>query len=575
METGHFKSFDQNDIFYRVWNYNVNKKSLVIIHRGHEHSERLNDFAKNDIFEKYNIFSYDLRGHGYTKTDSSPKMMDYVRDLEFFIRFIKEKYKIDEKDIFFVANSIGGVIATTWLSYYTPHIAGMALLAPAFEIKLYIPLAEKFIKLFTKIKSKAKVPSYVKSKVLTHDTKEQEKYDQDRLITKDINAKLLLDVLEFGKRTAKDSSIETPMIIFSAQKDYVVKNAAQRDFFINIESLSKEFVPLENFYHGIIFEEKREKVYEKLENFIIKSFNEEKREINILPNRDSLREYDTILVNKISKWEEISFKTQKFLLKKLGWLSNGMDIGLKHGFNSGPSLDYIYKNKPRGKYFIGKLLDKFYLKQVGWKGIRERKENLLKLVRDKINSNSNREIKILDVAGGVGNYLFDIKNEFPHAKIVINEFKMENIALGEQIIRNNNWEDIVFTNYDCFLLETYDKIKFDPDIVIISGIFELFSDNKLLDNTIKGVSKILKENGCIIYTGQPYHPQHHQIAYVLNSYNGEDWIMRIRSQQELDNLFFSNGFSKKETLMDDNGIFTVSLVERRNNNGNIRLQIKE
>lgn len=563
MEMNYFKSFDNAEIFYRSWNFDKSKKTLVVIHRGHEHSERLNDFASDERFKKYNVFSYDLRGHGCTKEKSSPIFMDYVRDLDTFVKFIEKEYEISEKDIFVVANSIGGVILTGWVHDYAPEIAGMALLAPAFEIKLYVPFAKESIILLTKLNKNAKVPSYVKSKVLTHDVKEQEKYDSDRLITKDINARLLVDLLDAGKRLADDSAaIDIPVIIFSAGKDYVVKNDSQKNFYLNLESELKKFVELKEFYHGIMFEEEREEVYEKIDNFIIKSFDVKKKNIDILPEKFSQKEYETILLKMVPSCEKISFGIQKFMLNRLGWLSRGMSVGLQHGFDSGPSLDYVYKNEAAGKLGIGKLMDRCYLNEIGWRGIRERKKNLLSLVRERISS-SEKNIKILDIAGGVGNYLFDIKKEFPDTEILINEFKEENIEAGEEIIEENGWENIKFSNLDCFKFETYKSLNFTPDIVIISGIFELFNNNEMLNEAVKGAVEILKEDGCIIYTGQPWHPQLHKIAFVLNNHREKDWVMRRRGQKELDNIFKYNGLEKREMLIDNFGIFTVSLAEKK------------
>ena len=134
MENFYFDTFDGNKIFYRTWNFEKNKKTLIIIHRGHEHSERLNELAQDKKFLKYNIFAYDLRGHGYTEAKTSPNAMDYVRDLDFFIKHIKSEYQIKEEDIFIVANSIGGVILSAYVHDFAPNIAGIALLAPAFEI---------------------------------------------------------------------------------------------------------------------------------------------------------------------------------------------------------------------------------------------------------------------------------------------------------------------------------------------------------------------------------------------------------------------------------------------------------
>ncbi|QYR65423.1 alpha/beta fold hydrolase [Fusobacterium animalis] len=566
MENLFFDTFDGNKIFYRKWNFEKDKKTLIIIHRGHEHSERLNILTQDEKFLKYNIFAYDLRGHGYTKIKSSPNSMDYVRDLDSFVKHIKSKYQIKEEDIFIIANSIGGVILSAYVHDFAPNIAGMALLAPAFEIKLYIPFAKQLVTLLTKIKKDARVMSYVKAKVLTHDIEEQNKYNSDKLINKEINAKLLIDLADMGKRLVEDSmAIELPTIIFSAEKDYVVKNSAQKKFFLNLSSKKREFIELENFYHGIIFEKERQKVYKMLDDFIQDVFKNQNTSLDTSPREFSRKEYERIALKEYPLNEKIFYSIQKFSMRTFGFLSKGMSLGLKYGFDSGISLDYIYKDQADGKLLLGKFIDRFYLNQIGWAGIRERKKNLLTLIEEKINSLGEKNVKILDVAGGTGNYLFDIKEKYPKIKILINEFKKSNIEVGEEVIKKNNWKNISFIDYDCFDKETYKKINYTPNIVIISGVFELFENNKMLENTISGIAEILDKNGAVIYTGQPWHPQLKQIALVLNSHkgNGKSWLMRRRSEKELDSLFEKYNLKKEKMLIDNNGIFTVSLAEMR------------
>ena len=566
MENLFFNTFDGNKIFYRKWNFEKDKKTLIIIHRGHEHSERLNILTQDEKFLKYNIFAYDLRGHGYTKIKSSPNSMDYVRDLDSFVKHIKSEYQIKEEDIFIIANSIGGVILSAYVHDFAPNIAGIALLAPAFEIKLYIPFAKQLVTLLTKIKKDAKVMSYVKAKVLTHDGEEQNKYNSDKLINKEINAKLLIDLADMGKRLVEDSmAIELPTIIFSAEKDYVVKNSAQKKFFLNLSSKKRKFIELENFYHGIIFEKERQKVYKILDDFIQDVFKNQNTTLDVSPREFSRKEYERIALKEYPLTEKIFYSIQKFSMRTFGFLSKGISLGLKYGFDSGISLDYIYKNQANGKLLIGKFIDRFYLNQIGWRGVRERKKNLLSLIEEKINSLDEKNVKILDVAGGTGNYLFDIKEKYPKIKILINEFKKSNIEVGEEVIKKNNWENISFIDYDCFDKETYKKINCTPNIVIISGVFELFEDNKMLENTISGITEILDKNGAIIYTGQPWHPQLKQIALVLNSHkgNGKSWLMRRRSEKELDSLFENYNLKKEKMLIDNDGIFTVSLAELR------------
>ncbi|WP_346880920.1 bifunctional alpha/beta hydrolase/class I SAM-dependent methyltransferase [uncultured Algibacter sp.] len=558
MNTGHFNSFDESEIFYRKWNFKSTQKTIIIIHRGHEHSERLNDIANSPQFTNYNVFGFDLRGHGHTKTETSSVFMDYVRDLDAFANYLQLNYEISITNVFVVANSIGGVIAAAWAHDFAPKIAGMALLAPAFRINLIVPLANEMITLGTKLNKGLIIKSYVKSKMLTHNLEQQKAYDTDSLITKSIDARLLIDLADAGKRLVEDAeAIDTPTLILSAEKDKVVFNKDQKMFFDKLDTNLKELEVLKDFFHGILFEEEKEVVYDKIALFAKKCFAKPQKEPSILPDEFSVKEYNSLQNNE---GNNLNFKFQKWSLSKIGKISNGMAIGLKHGFDSGTSLDYVYHNKPQGKFGFGKSMDKNYLEAIGWRGIRIRKQHLLQLLETNIENllKQGRKIKILDIAGGTGNYLFDIKDKYPDAEIVINEFVKDNIEIGQKVIDAKNYENVRFTNFDCFDTETYSKINFEPNIVIISGILELFGDNELASNALKGVTAIAEKDTNLIYTGQPWHPQLKMIAYVLNSHQKKDWVMRRRSQKELDRLMAFNKIEKETMLIDDFGIFTVS-----------------
>lgn len=69
-----------------------------------------------------------------------------------------------EEDVFLVANSVAGVVASTWVHDYAPTLAGMALVAPAFKIKLYFPFVKDLLKMVVMLKPKLNIKSYVKSK---------------------------------------------------------------------------------------------------------------------------------------------------------------------------------------------------------------------------------------------------------------------------------------------------------------------------------------------------------------------------------------------------------------------------
>jgi hypothetical protein len=53
------------------------------------------------------------------------------------------------------------------------------------------------------------------------------------------------------------------------------------------------------------------------------------------------------------------------------------------------------------------------------------------------------------------------------------------------------------------------------------------------------------------------------IARVLPNRDGEPWVMRCRTQAEMDQLVAAAGFEKLRMLIDDDGIFSVSLAAKR------------
>ncbi len=563
MVDGTFKSFDNIKLFYREWEHEVesNGRILIILHRGHEHSGRLENIVAKPEFEGYKIFSYDNRGHGHTEAEASYEFMHFIRDLDAFVSFICEKEGKKQEDIFIIANSVAGVTASTWVHDYAPKVRGVALIAPAFKIKLYFPFAKAFLKLAIKFKPKLNIKSYVKSKFLTHDEAEQKRYDEDNLITPHIPARQLTTLLDTAQRVLKDAeTIVTPILVLSATKDYVVQSGAQGNFYAKLSSPFKRFVKLEGFYHGVLYESEQQKAIAEIASFMEACYAKDDPLMLDKMVRVTQKEKDLIAFGTLPLWKEASFFTQRYMMKTLGFMSDGMKIGLKYGFDSGVTLDYVYKNEPSGITWLGKMIDKNYLESIGWKGIRQRKVNMIEASKAKIAllQEKGEKVRILDIAGGPARYLIEVAEAHPEVEIQVRDYQEQNVQEGRALAKERNLSNINYTQSDAFDASNYDTEGYRPNIVIISGVFELFEDNDLIGVAMDGVSAIIQEEGYLLYTGQPWHPQLEQIANVLGNHQQEKWIMRRRSQYELDTLFTQRGFEKESMAIDDWGIFTVS-----------------
>jgi Putative methyltransferase len=96
----------------------------------------------------------------------------------------------------------------------------------------------------------------------------------------------------------------------------------------------------------------------------------------------------------------------------------------------------------------------------------------------------------------------------------------------------------------------------------VSGLYELFPENEPVLRSLRGLAAIVEPGGRLIYTNQPWHPQVEFIARVLPNREGKPWIMRRRTQAEMDELVRRAGFIKLSQEIDQWGIFTVSVARR-------------
>jgi hypothetical protein len=85
----------------------------------------------------------------------------------------------------------------------------------------------------------------------------------------------------------------------------------------------------------------------------------------------------------------------------------------------------------------------------------------------------------------------------------------------------------------------------------------------MIRRSLGGLATAITPGGLLLYTGQPWHPQLEFIARVLTSHRGgASWVMRRRTQAEMDQLVEAAGFAKKAQRIDEWGIFSVSMAAR-------------
>lgn len=567
---------DGAELYYRAWiPAEPARKALVIFHRGHEHSGRLADVVRDLHLRDIAVFAWDARGHGYSEGPRgyAPSFSCTARDADEFIRHISHTHGIQVEDMVVLGHSVGAVTVALWIHDYAPRVRAMVLVTPALRVKLYVPFAKTALRVMQSLLGKRRmfVSSYVKGHLLTHDPEQARRYDEDPLISRRISVNVLLELHDAARRLIADAgAIRTPALVLAGGADWVVDLRAEREFFDRLGSRVKRMHVFDGMYHDILHEKDRRSVLNEIRVFVRGAFAREQaasdadEEMN--EGAHTRDEYRRLLAPlPVFSAKRLMFGPARAFMKSTGRLSDGIRLGWRNGFDSGSSLEYVYENLARGKMLVGRIIDRAYLNSVGWAGIRQRKVNIEKLLREAIESvnESGAPVRILDVAAGQGRYVLETLASLSgqHATALLRDYEQSNVDAGSAIAARLGLDDVRFERADAFDEASYGSLDPRPNIAVVSGLFELFSDNALARRCVEGIASAIDEHGYLIYTGQPWHPQIEMIARVLTNRDGKPWVMRRRTQIELDELVRDAGFEKIKTRVDKRGIFSVSLAQ--------------
>ena len=577
VEDRSFRTSDGTELFYRYWPTRSARPqgAVALFHRGHEHGGRMAHLADELDLSDFAIFAWDARGHGRSRGEvgNSAGLATSVRDVQDFIDHIAATYGIATEDFAIVAQSVGAVLVAAWAHDYAPRVRCLVLASPAFRVKLYLPFARSLLKLRYALFGHFFVNSYVKARFLTHDPERVVLYDADPLITRPIAVNVLLELYEAGARMVADArAIIVPTQLLISGADWVVDTEIQHRFYERLGAPTKERHVLPGFFHDTLGEQDRRLAIDKARAFILARFADAPEALSLLDaDRISYtRDEADALASPLPQLSPrgVYWAAARLAMRIGGRLSAGIELGHTTGFDSGSTLDYVYRNHPRGAGPLGRLIDKGYLDSIGWRGIRQRKLHVEELVRAAMQhlADRNMPVRVVDIAAGHGRYVLEALAGSAVAPqlIQLRDYSDLNVAAGNRLIAEKGLGSVAtFVNGDAFDGTALAAIKPTPTLGIVSGLYELFADNTMVRRSFEGLAAAIAPGGYLIYTGQPWHPQLEFIARVLTSHRqGQPWVMRRRTQAEIDQLVAAAGFRKIEQRIDEWGIFTVSLAER-------------
>jgi alpha-beta hydrolase superfamily lysophospholipase len=572
-----FRTHDGQALYYRHWPAQTASRTgtVLLFHRGHEHSGRMAHLVDELNLPDHDFFAWDARGHGRSPGERgfSPSFGTSVRDIQTFVSHLQAEHGVDVEHIHVIAQSVGAVIVAAWVHDYAPPIRGMTLASPAFKIKLYVPLARPGLTLMHRLFGNFFINSYVKPKFLTHDPQRIRSYGEDPLITRPISVNMLLGLYAAADRIVADAhAIVVPTQLLISGADWVVHQGPQHAFFDRLGSAMKTKMELPGFFHDTLGERDRTDAVAAIRQFVLKLAKDQPAAVDLKSSHRAGASYESAMA--LSKTlsplspRGAYWALTRMSLKLGGWLSKGIRLGHQTGFDSGSTLDYVYRNQAQGVPLLGALVDRNYLDSIGWRGIRQRKLHVEELLRQAMQRVHDHKlpVRVIDIAAGHGRYVLDAVagGTVAPESVLLRDYSDINVRDGSALIASKGLQGVArFVQADAFDRASLAATDPMPTVGVVSGLYELFSDNDMIARSLAGLADAMPAGACLVYTGQPWHPQQALIARALTSHRqGQAWVMRLRSQAEMDQLVQAAGFSKIAQRVDEWGIFTVSLAVR-------------
>ncbi len=255
----------------------------------------------------------------------------------------------------------------------------------------------------------------------------------------------------------------------------------------------------------------------------------------------------------------------KMIVRSVGAWSDGIAIAMREGFTSGIMLDYIYKNRPSGRYGIGKLIDRAYLGHEGWRAVRRRKDNLCANLEKAIRLTlaAKGRAHVCDVAAGPALYITDVL-EKQDAAAVSAELRDLDARWLEEAKKRADARGLNLTYRVANALEKKDFVfATPPDIFVASGFYDWFTDAEMIRQSMRLIYESLPVNGYFAFTNQTGHAALDMTNGIFTDFNNKPLEMVTWDADLVNSWVEEIGFTVLDIRKDEKSYYANVLAVKK------------
>ena len=234
--------------------------------------------------------------------------------------------------------------------------------------------------------------------------------------------------------------------------------------------------------------------------------------------------------------------------------------------DAGSNFEHMYENKPEGDGPLGWVVDWALLNLPAVKATRNRKDAILKILKNEIANNqlSGKKTYVIDVGAGTSRYLLDLAREYSAGSVeaLSIDYDRESLNLGKKIAEAVGAQKkfIRYTRANAFRLAHMKyfgrKRSWAPNVIIASG-FIYYLDDEAVKNALKEILTHLDPGGLLIMSSIRRSPSQKLMEKVCTTTDRQAWVLHYREPEFVRHMMFDAGFREVLIGEDPWGMYNV------------------
>ena len=243
-------------------------------------------------------------------------------------------------------------------------------------------------------------------------------------------------------------------------------------------------------------------------------------------------------------------------------LSEGLRVGHEHGFDSGPFMDHVYGNEPRGRTALGRQIDRRLLRRRTCQAFREIRVLAREAIDEAVDACTAPEPLLADLAAGPAPYVFEVLSAHPRVRAVLADIDPAALAQARAHAERLGLADrVAFTRASAFDRRALERIDPAPDIVAELGLYGIYHDDALIERHFVDLAETIAPEQ-IVFNVQTQNPEIEHIARVWRDHRGGRCVWRLRPVESILRWAGAAGYEPASIRADSFGIYRVGRLVR-------------